>query len=73
MIQPQLKEGDEMAMEMNLISNGTTTYGASGIYEVAAGKKVKVHVEGIKEFEEVVPTGKKWDVTISVKIKEENI
>ena len=59
-------------MQLTQISNGTKVYGADGKYSLVAGDKLKVEA-GEDEFSEVVPDGKKWTVTVSMKVEEENI
>ena len=59
-------------MELSQISNGMIVYGADGEFSLVAGDPLKMEV-GEDELSEVVPAGKKWTVTISLKIEEENI
>ena len=60
-------------MELNQISNASVFYGADDTFNMATGEKVKIDIAGVKQFEEAVPSGKKWVVIISMKIEEENI
>ena len=58
-------------MELIQISNGMVVYGADGKYSLVAGQKYKIEA-GEDELNTVVPEGKKWTVTVSTKVEEED-
>ena len=59
-------------MELNQISNGMKVYGADGEYFLIADEKLKFEA-GEDEMSNTVPVGKKWKVTVSMKVEEEDI
>ena len=60
-------------MQLIQISNGMVIYGTDGNFEIPAGDKFVIKVSGNKVLNERVPAGKKWTVTISMKVEEEDV
>lgn len=59
-------------MELNKIGNASVFYSINGGYALTAGQNIKLEV-GEEELSEIVPVGKKWAITVSIKIQEQNI
>ena len=59
-------------MELHEITNATKMYGADGEYTLLAGDTLKIEA-GEDELSEVVPTGKRWEVRISMKVEEHGV
>lgn len=60
-------------MELSKISNDVSIYALNGSYPITAGKPLKMEIGDDVELDTLVPTGKKWQVTVTIKVEEENL
>ena len=53
---------------------GTIVKSGGGTFEVSSGKSIKIETSpgGVTYLNEVVPSGKKWTVNISIQVKVED-
>ncbi len=59
-------------MELNKISNDISIYALNGEYPITAGKPLKMEIGDDVELNTSVPSGKKWKVTVAIKVSEED-
>lgn len=60
-------------MQLVKLTDGMILYGANDKYEINEKIKLLIKVGEDKVFNETVPDGKKWVVTVTLKIEENNI
>jgi hypothetical protein len=60
-------------MELVKLTDGMILYGANDKYEITENTKFLIKLGEDKVLNETVPNGKKWAITITIKIEENNI
>jgi hypothetical protein len=60
-------------MELSKVSNDISIYVLNGSYPIIEGKLFKIEIGDDVELDTLVPAGKKWQISVAIKVEEENL